>query len=466
MQKSNALVSKAIQISLESAQTTDIRRFGHNTLIYNKFVFAKSLSAKIMSKRENVYYRDVRLVQSKKGWYISYYFAIPVNLLDIVPMEMCDSEWFYKGQLRQWARFRYTGLLNRIGTPEYRERMLKEVKDLLEKDEYSPFDTLMKYLEEMQAEEKRQTKKKERIYTLSYCTEEFLKGYKNPGSKGQYETMVKFLKEYFTGKPELPTDPWHQSVKYITTEDLMAFMQEYKKLRGWKPNTFNDKLEKLRRIFEYQKEQRWITENPATYVLKEDGTAVEKHKYYQDDFAPVVQKAMEAVEQWGPYLRRFCEMIFYTCTRPDQETRRLKIENIKWEHKTLIVPHEIAKGGFGGPVYMGDDMISFLKSMDLHKYPGHYYIFGKDGPPGPEPTDEGFYSDIFREEVRIPQGWDEAYTIYGWKHRRCVKMWLANAGLAAIQQACRHKLPSTTEQYLRALGCDVGVIKHSAEAKF
>jgi len=105
--------------------------------------------------------------------------------------------------------------------------------------------------------------------------------------------------------------------------------------------------------------------------------------------------------------------------------------------------------------------------MNLKNLPGHYYIFGKDGIPGPEPTDEGHYSDIFRDDVRKPNKWSESFTIYAWKHTRILHLYLGGATIASLQQLCGHASPSMTERYLtRGLGIILGNLRHEIARKF
>lgn len=462
MQKRNSLIINQNSSLQEPALMAIIRDRDFNSLKTRKFVFSKALSAKLMPKRENTYFKKVRLVDSAQGWYISYYFRIPADLLQHIPVEKTNPEWFNaKGGLRKWARFRYKGSdLNRIGTPEYREQELKGVRALLE-DGYDPFQSMIDDFNDWTGEAE-----KKQIISLNFATDAFLSGYKNEGSKGQYRTMVNFLKEYFTSTPEVVTDLWYQSVQSFRTEDLREFMDEYKEERDWAANTYNDKVDKLITIFQYCVDKRYITENPAKYLVKETKGTIKKHKYYTDDFAPVVQKAMLAVPYWGLYLHRFCEVIFFTFTRPKKETRLLKIEDILWDRHAFNIPNERAKGGYGGTIQMGPEMEALFLKMGLKDLPPHYYIFGKDGPPGPEPTIPKFFDELFRVEVREPNGFDENYTNYGWKHRRCVKLFLGGATVAFIQQQCRHQDPTTTEKYLRALGMEVGTIGSSVEVKF
>lgn len=435
----------------------------NNSLKIRKFVFLSDNNASFVPKGKFVTYRPARLVQAKARKYVEYYCRVPLDL----PTELQKRH----EKPGAWERFReFDGQINRIKSSEYDEKLVTAINDLLNTG-WTPFKYEMEELARIKAEEAAaalaEAKVKEQTVSLNYATEKFLEGYANEGTKGQYRTMVNFLKEYFTGEKEAVTDLWYQSVKYITDEDLLGFMQHYEEARPWKPNTYNDKVEKLITIWEYLISKRYIKENPAKLLEKYTKGNIVKHEYYQDSFIPVVKKAVLDIGFWGKPLHQFCEVVYYSCTRTDQETRRLKVENISWDLKQLFIPEEIAKGGRPRSIFLVPELEELFITMGLKELPGHFYIFGENGVPGPVPTEEGFFSDIFREDVRKPNNFSDKFTIYGWKHTRIVHLYLAGVDIALLQQLCGHSSPSMTLKYLsRGLGIVLGSLRHEVSRKF
>lgn len=430
----------------------------NNSLKIRKFVFLKPNNATLVPNRKYTYFKPPRLVLAKHRKYVEYYYRVPLDL----PADLQAKH----NPPGSWERFRVFENINRFKDPEFDRKLVQGVLDSLEEGK-SPFQHEIDEYHRIKRKKEEEAKVKEQVITLNYATEKFLEGYKNEGTKGQYRTIVNFLKEYFTGETETVTDPWYQSVKYITDEDLLGFMQHYEEKRPWKPNTYNDKLEKIITIWEYLITKKYIKENPAKLLEKYSKGNIVKHEYYQDDFIPVVKEAMLKIGFWGPVLHQFCEVVYYSCTRTDQETRRLKVENIQWDLKQLYIPEDIAKGGRPRSIYMVAELEDLFLSMFLKNVPGHYYIFGKEGVPGPIPTDDGFFSDRFREDVREPNGFSDKFTIYGWKHTRIVHLYLAGVDIALLQQLCGHSSPSMTLKYLsRGLGIVLGSLRHEVSRKF
>lgn len=458
MTNSNGLKINDASAMEASGLMAIIREPKINSLKIRKFVFLESKSTTLVPNRKFVNYKPARLVVGKDRKYVTYSYRVPLDL----PKEL-QAGHKPPGKFEVFKVFEG---INRAKDEEFDQELLNTVQDKL-KNGFNPFQHEIDEWHRIDAAKAQEEKAKEEVITLNYATEKFLEGYKNEGTKGQYRTMVNFLKEYFTGEKELVTDPWYQSVKYITDEDLLAFMQHYEEKRPWKPNTYNDKVEKLITILEYCVSKKYLKENPAKHLEKYSKGNIVKHEYYQDDFIPVIKKAMLKIGFWGPILHQFCEVVYYSCTRTDQETRRLKVENIQWDLKQLYIPADIAKGERPRSIYMVGELEELFLSMNLKNVPGHYYIFGKEGVPGPLPTDDGFFSDRFREDVREPNGFSDKFTVYGWKHTRIVHLYLAGVDIALLQQLCGHSSPSMTLKYLsRGLGIVLGSLRHEVSRKF
>lgn len=390
--------------------------------------------------------------------YVQYYYRIPRDL----PPSLWKKEWLSpNGQLKDWARFRVKEGINRSKDPEYPDSLVGIVADALENG-HDPFKLLMT----VDAEERLNLMPdrfpvQRSLLTLAAALQKFLDGYdQTSGSKEIYAVMIKLMKKYFTSNPELPADRYYQPAALITSADLKGMLAHFKALKQWKNLTYNNKVANLTKIFGWLKASKLITENPMENedpidrIEKLTKGIKTRHTYYDDKSIVAIKEAMLKFGPEGTYLQDFCDVIYYTCTRPDQETRQLKCGDVEFERDLVFIPHEIAKGGFGGPVPLGKELKDLFLKMKLEEYPKDYYIFGKERfGPGPEPTQESYFSNLFRTKIRIPNNFNPNFTNYSWKHTRVIHLYKKNNSIFEIQRLCRHQSATMTEEYLRDLGC-------------
>jgi integrase len=410
-----------------------------NRLRISNFKFHTDNRAKIVSKLN---YRNLRLVRGAR-MYIEYYYRVPADL----PAQLCKPEWAGK----EWARFRILQDINRQAKkdPTYPDALLESTRIALQ-DGFSPFKYLLDEWQALKAEEvAAQTKVLD--ITLAGALDLFLKEYEHSAtSKEIYRVMVNLIEKYF-----VRLDRYYAPLKEVTKADIKALLLYYRTEKKWSPTTYNNKVANLTKIFTWFKEEKeLIADSPMDKIEKTTKGTKGRHKYYDDKTIPKIKKAMRDIGPRGEDLLNFCEVIYYTCTRPDQETRQLKCENVLFDRELLYIPHEIAKGGNGGYVPMGKDLMDLFRKIGVDTAPGDYYIFGVDGRPGPVPTADAYYSNLFRKEVRDPNGFDSKYTNYAWKHTRVIHLYTKEKrGIFDIQALCRHKSASMTEEYLGELGC-------------
>jgi integrase len=186
-----------------------------------------------------------------------------------------------------------------------------------------------------------------------------------------------------------------------------------------------------------------------------DKVSKSKHTYYSGEMAARVQELMLKHEDqpMGRYVYQFCQVIYYTCTRPNKETRQLKCGDVDWDRKLLRIDPDRAKGGAGGNIPMCDELIALFKEMGVDKAPPEWYIFGKGNfGPGPECYSNSHFMWWFREKIRKPNNLPDDYDLYSWKHTRVVRLFANGATVLEIMVLCRHTKPTTTEDYLRDIG--------------
>jgi len=452
--------SKALKISntpeVENAELIHaINPKKNKDLKIKKFVFLTKEIAKKVSTGKYITWKPPKLVEGKKK-YIEYYFKVPPGLPPVLQQR--------HNAPGEWERFRvFKGVAQ---DPEFALQLLATMLKELENG-FSPFQYEIDEYNRILAEQEAEKKAKKQVITLNAASELFLQHYDEVNRKS-YAVPLNLLKKHIAKNTLLEESQWYDDIATFTQDDLEDFLAAKREEKEWAPLTYNDKVKKFVTFFNYCKDElQIISKSPAEGVeLMRKGTKI-RHTPFEDSIIPAVKKAILAVPYWGKYLHDFSEVIYYTGTRPDKETRNLQVENILWGRNKLMIPDEKAKKGRGRFIHMEPELIELFIRMGLKDCPGHYYIFGIDGPPGPVPTNRAFFSDKFRDEVREPGGFSPKLTNYSWKHTRCIHMYMGGVIIALIQQYCGHATPSMTEEYLKdGLGLMLGNMEHDFSRKF
>src|SRR5690606_17794081 len=132
-------------------------------------------------------------------------------------------------------------------------------------------------------------------------------------------------------------------------------------------------------------------------------------------------KLMEYCRENNAFLYQFCRFIYYSCMRPDAELRKLQIYEIDLVGRKMAVPGNNAKSKSTQWIPIDDSFLSILSEMGLHNYPSNYYVFGKNGKPGPKPVHEKYFGKYFRPVKKV-LGLHPDTTLYSIKHTRCIHL--------------------------------------------
>lgn len=437
-----------------------IKKEPKKALKIKKFVFSMSENVKTVSKGKNISWKPPRVVNDTGRVYIEYYFRVPYGLPPEI--EAIHTE----KRPGKWERFRTFCDINRIKDPGYTKHVLDTLEAWL-KEGNDPFQHEIEHLKRLKAIEAAEEAAQKARITLNAATERFLAQYDEKGRSPMW-VPLSLLKKHLVGTTPLSESRWYQPLEQITQDDIMEFLVDTKIAKGWSNTTYNDKVAKLVTFFKFCTDDlKSFPVSPMAGIKKLKKGDVVKLIPFEDDVLPDVKKKMLAYVPWGQHLHNWCEMIYYTCMRPDKELRNLQVKHIVWGRHNIDIPEEVGKGGRGRWIFMVPELEELLKSMGVKDSPPDYYLFGKEGVPGPEPVGLAFYSNIFRDNIREPNGLDERLTPYCFKHTRCLHLWQEGVPLSVIQQLCGHSKPSMTERYLsKGLGLALDRVRHDIRRKF
>ena len=148
-------------------------------------------------------------------------------------------------------------------------------------------------------------------------------------------------------------------------------------------------------------------------------------------------------------MQMFLAYIIETMTlcRPGSELRLFRIHDIDFDNKTLYLNEPNAKTR-GRVIVLPDALVEIIQSFKLHKYPHDYFIFSRDGRPGPVPVGVNYFNRKFveaRKALNLP----DTYKFYSGKHTGAGRLLEDGATLVELMNHMGHKRLSSTEAYVR-----------------
>lgn len=179
----------------------------------------------------------------------------------------------------------------------------------------------------------------------------------------------------------------------------------------------------------------------------------------------------------------YAASIMFHCYIRKTELSELRVRDINWTERTIIVNADSAKNRTQESVTIPEGLVPILEEMKLRTYPPDYYIFGK----GMETTRQKICkADVLSDRhllavnaIRKPKDYkiksdqlkvlqqfmyehEEAYeairrisydkTFYSWKHTGVVMYWQVVKDVYYMMRQLRHREMATTMVYLKSLG--------------
>ncbi len=173
-----------------------------------------------------------------------------------------------------------------------------------------------------------------------------------------------------------------------------------------------------------------------------------------------IRKALQRkIEKTDPQLWLGCAIQYYTAIRPGTEMRLIQLKNINMHLRTITVRNFLAKNARTETVDIPNQLYALLLEWNLENYDQEWYLFGKNGLPGPEAIGKNSLRVRFNK-YRDQLGLSKEIKFYSWKHSGAAELTVSGANMYEIQRHFRHKSVTTTEKYWRKrLGGIKGDIK-------
>jgi site-specific recombinase XerD len=375
------------------------------------------------------HYRKPRIVKAKEGWYIKYYYRVPLDLRE-----------YYDG--REWYAFRIKEDMNRRKGEErveYANWLLEEITNSL-KNGYNPF---MPAVEETTSTEE---KPEDSTVSITRALQIFLDEWSGRGldksSIGKYKRYINRLLEWLIEKRIQERD-----VKLIDEDTIEKFLKDNKIKYKISNREYNNTMLFIRTAFKFLVKKKYITQNPVADVDKQQANT-KKHRYYDARSLETITKALKVKD---PYCYLAFQTIYHLCIRSEKELMHFKIGNILWDQNKVFV--DMGKMNTQRYIPMDENIKQIFLDARLHEYPPEYYVFGAHNKPAANHFGGTFFSRRF-SKVRKFIGMDTAYTLYSAKHTRVIHLKQDGATDSDIMSLTGHKDFTAYATYLRNLGLE------------
>lgn len=379
-------------------------------------------------------YSKPKIYRSGPKWHVEYSFDIPDHLRQLPR---------YAGKKRQ--RFKEYKNINRLQGEE-KEIYAEWLRDQLEAsliNGFNPFDQIISELGKLQETADAEKNKAEPLYTvLDTYFKAKIKGGISKKSVVSYQTPINHFKKWLElkGWQDRPADQF-------TEDDIILFLDEKSTERKWSSWTYNIQREYCFMWFNWMETERIIPKSPLSKRLaKRIESGVSKNESYHGRIRETITKALKE----HPTLDRFCKLVYFTCTRPQEETLQIKIADINLQERSIKI-YEQGKGG-SRHIPVSDELYALLvDEFKINDYPLDYYIASRDCMPGPQPVSKNYYSEKYRtlrRSLNIP----DMYGIYSWKHTRINDLLSNGYSDAEVIQLTGHKGTESYDTYKRSVG--------------
>lgn len=366
--------------------------------------------------------KNIKLVRSKDGWYISFY-------------EWDDTE-------KKYIRQRYKGDINKQKTPKKMEERAIVVMAGLQ-EHYDNGFTIIKKIHKTKIINPFEGSTL--LQSVDKIIEEKTK-YMASNSIKHYNSMRLRLKNYLTLR-QLSSI----RLKEVNKELINDFRQHLL-TEGMVNKTANNYFSVLRTVINqvFDRNEGVWKRNP-THGIVMLPTITRKHAAYSNEQIQEIKK--ECVEQKQAQLLLFIQFIFHTLARPNSEIETLKIEQIELDQERIFISGNDDKTRTDAYVDIYPPLMEAINESGILNYPPHYYIFGRTGVPGDiKVHNKHFYKKHVKvlEAVGL-KNQKKRYDLYSYKHTGAISIYEQTKDINVVSRQCRHKSIDQTMVYLRDL---------------
>lgn len=328
------------------------------------------------------------------------------------------------------------------------EKLISELNDQI-KSGWSPFDNQpvaqVDYNDEIEYEavavnygRQRKSNRNIRIYLSDFL--KLKKAQVNTKSYRTYQSKIRSFCAYLETKNLIDID-----IQAISKDMIISFLLH---------KADSDKLAKisiqkykqiLYTFFEFLRAAGTINVNPVSSIPAV-GTVKDCAPYP----IPSRQRHIlaEAIKTTDRQLWLACCFMYYSALRPGEEIRKLRVGDIAFDSRKIIVKSDTAKCNRTDAVDMPDQLYDELIYQRIDICHPDDYVFGQFGRPGKVCLGANTMRNRFNR-IRDNLNLSKTYKFYSWKHTGAESLADHGASTWEIQAHLRHRSIETTERYAR-----------------
>jgi integrase/recombinase XerD len=223
--------------------------------------------------------------------------------------------------------------------------------------------------------------------------------------------------------------------------------------KGYAGRTHNDHLIVLKSFYNAMMERKWCTESPFKGIKNRE-VEVGRNLAYTEEEKDRLKNLLYERDRDVYYLSQ----IMYYCFIRRSELALLRVGDIDLQNHTITIPADVSKNKTQESVVIPVGLEKVLGEMQLHKYPAHYYLFGRrlvrsalqyKNVNHISTRHNKFLTQKYLKDKAI----DPAKGLYSWKHTGvCTAYYATGKDVYAVMRQLRHRDLNTTQIYLKSLG--------------
>jgi len=222
--------------------------------------------------------------------------------------------------------------------------------------------------------------------------------------------------------------------------------------KKYKGKTFNGHRSNLNVFFNALVERKELKESPLKGIKKRPEERGKNTTFSKSDEAKFIEYAKKHELNFY-YATRFIKYCFFRRS----ELVGIKVKNIHWENKTIVVDSEISKSNRQESITISKSLEKIILEMgilDLH--PETYIFSGGRNCFEPGPTKKKRVDDFSDKQLEINKILEITQgTFYSFKHTGVCELYNLTKDAYSVMRQCRHTDLKMTQIYLRSLGLGV-----------
>ena len=376
-----------------------------------------------------------------KKWYVEYSVRNPKtdkmerlrHYEDINVYSTCDERYACaKKIIRKYAEQIQSGDIAFRKFVEYEDMLLYDGQGSFTRKRMSPPGNLRIYLSEFLQQKKSEI---------------------NETSLHTYTSELRLFGLYAEEKKVL-----NKPATYFTSDFIADFLRDLASKKNLSRLTVSKYEQLLHSFFAFLKTKKIVTDNPVTDIPRIGAIKDEAPAAIPSYMRKLLQ---EVIEPADPQLWLFICFQYYAAIRPGIELRLMRLNQINYDSRTIIIPNHTSKNNRSETVDIPDQLYDLIVNrFKLNTYNQELYVFGRYGVPGEICLGKNNMKNrftAFRRNLKLP----DSVKLYSWKHSGAQELADSGTSIYELQRHLRHRDITTTEMYLKKrIGQRSGAIRH------